>query len=85
MASTQAEPTAPLAPVPVVIEIKVRLQAIAIPEADGTYSIVVPALPGCVSQADNLDEVQAQITDAAEGWLEVAHERAKNGSCLPVQ
>jgi|GEM_PF-709620 len=64
--------------VPITIEVKVKLQALAIPEAEGGYSIVVPALPGCFSQAETLDEVQDQIADAAEGWLAVAHDLAKD-------
>jgi len=63
---------------PITIEVQVKLQAIAIPEADGGYSIVVPALPGCFSQAEALDEAQDQVTDAAEGWLAVAHDQAKD-------
>lgn len=65
-------------PRPITIDLKVRIQAIALLEADGGYSIVVPALPGCVSEADTLEEVQAQITEAAEGWLAVAHDRNKD-------
>src|SRR5215216_1706107 len=43
-------PPAPGDPHPVTIEVSVRLEAIAIPEAGGGYSIVVPALPGCVTE-----------------------------------
>jgi predicted RNase H-like HicB family nuclease len=62
---------------PIVIEVKVRLQAIALPEAAGGYSIVVPALPGCVTEADTIEEAQANVVEAAEGWLDVAHDRNK--------
>ena len=62
---------------PITIELRVRLQALAIPEPDGRYSIVVPALPGCVSEADTIEEAQANGTEAAEGWLEVQHDRLK--------
>ena len=30
-----------------------------------------PALPGCVWEGETLDEVLANIREAAEGWLEV--------------
>jgi predicted RNase H-like HicB family nuclease len=37
----------------------------------------VPALPGCVSEGDTLDEALANIREAAEGWLEVSAERSQ--------
>jgi predicted RNase H-like HicB family nuclease len=43
---------------------------------EGGYWAEVPALPGCVSEGDSLDETLANIKEAAEGWLEVAAERA---------
>jgi predicted RNase H-like HicB family nuclease len=56
------------------VEVKVRLQALAIPEPDGGYSVLVPALPGCVTQADTLEEIQSNLIEAAEGWLATGHE-----------
>ena len=29
----------------------------------------VPALPGCVSQGETMDDLQANIHEAIEGWL----------------
>jgi antitoxin HicB len=63
---------------PVTIEVKVRLQALAVPEAAGGYSILVPALPGCVSQAGTIEEVQANVVEAAEGWLASMHDHNKD-------
>jgi predicted RNase H-like HicB family nuclease len=62
---------------PISVDVRVRLQAIAIPEPAGGYSIVVPALPGCVTEADTIEEVTAHVIEAAEGWLDVAHDRYK--------
>jgi hypothetical protein len=31
---------------PIVVEVKVRIQAIAIQESDGGFSVVIPTLPG---------------------------------------
>ena len=62
---------------PVTIEVRVRLQALAIPEPTGGYSVIVPSLPGCVSQADTLEDAQANAVEAAEGWLSVQHDRYK--------
>ena len=41
------------------------------PEADGGYSIYCPAIPGCVSQGDSLDEALANIKEAIVLCLEV--------------
>lgn len=39
-------------------------------EPDGGYVVSVPALPGCNSQGDTLDEALANIREAAEMYLE---------------
>lgn len=36
----------------------------------GGYTAFVPALPGCVSEGDTFEEVQANIREAAELYLE---------------
>ena len=41
------------------------------PEADGSYSVVCPAIPGCVSQGDSLDRALASIREAILLCLEV--------------
>lgn len=46
-------------------------------EADGGYVVTVPALPGCVSQGDTLDEALANIREAIEGYILVMNEEAK--------
>ena len=35
----------------------------------------VPALPGCVTEGDTMEEVMANLQDAIEGWLDVANSR----------
>ena len=52
------------------------------PEADGGYSVVCPAVPGCVSQGDSLDEALANIREAILLCLEVRKEEAQP---LPVE
>ncbi len=42
---------------------------------EGGYWAEVPALPGCVSQGETVDELRANIREAIEGWLS-----AGNGS-----
>jgi predicted RNase H-like HicB family nuclease len=53
-----------------------KLMALLHPEADGGYSVRIPAMPGCHSQGDTLDEAIANIREAAELWIEVQLERA---------
>lgn len=62
---------------PVVVDLNVRIQALAIREADGRYSIIIPALPGCYSAAETIDEIQANVVEAAEGWLASQHDMRK--------
>ena len=60
---------------PIVVDVTVNLTAIVRPEPDaGGFSASIPALPGCHTQGETLDEVRANLREAAEGWLAVAHE-----------
>jgi predicted RNase H-like HicB family nuclease len=63
---------------PITVEVKVRLQALALPEADGRYSVLVPGLPGCVTMGDSIEEAQANVVDAAEGWLAASYDLNKD-------
>ena len=68
---SHATTTAP----PVFVDVAVNLTAIIRPEPDaGGYSASIPALPGCHTQGETLDEVRANLREAADGWLAVAHE-----------
>jgi hypothetical protein len=51
------------------------IQAIVHPAEEGGYWAEVPALPGCVTQADTLDEIKVRLVEAVEGWLLVDAER----------
>jgi predicted RNase H-like HicB family nuclease len=60
---------------PIVVDIPVDLTAIVRPEPDaGGYSASIPALPGCHTEGETLDEVRVNLREAAEGWLAVAHD-----------
>ncbi len=64
-----------LAPVPTTIDLAVILTAVVRPEPEaGGFSASIPALPGCHTQGETLDEVRTNLREAAEGWLAVAHE-----------
>ena len=50
-------------------------------EEDGGYIVSCPALPGCHSQGDNMDEALENIKEAIVGCLEsLANERTKQQS-----
>ena len=36
---------------------------------EGGYWAEVPALPGCVSQGETIDNVRSNVREAIEGWL----------------
>ncbi len=62
---------------PIAIDVAVVLTALVRPEPEvGGYSASIPALPGCHTQGETLDEVRANLREAAEGWLAVAHDDA---------
>ncbi len=67
-------PSSPATPHPVTVEVRVRLHALAVPEPGGGYSVIVPALPGCVTQGETIEDVHANVVEAAEGWLESQHD-----------
>jgi len=59
------------------VDVAVILTAIVRPEPEvGGYSASIPALPGCHTQGETLDEVRANLREAADGWLAVAHDDA---------
>jgi predicted RNase H-like HicB family nuclease len=70
-------PDAATTPRPITLQLTVTLTALVHPESEaGGYSAEVPALPGCYTQGESLDEVRANLREAAEGWLGAAHDKA---------
>jgi antitoxin HicB len=51
-------------------------------DEDGSYIISVPALPGCMSGGDTIEEAIEMIDDAMQGWLAVARH---GGYAIPAQ
>jgi len=45
---------------------------VLVPAEEGGYTVVVRALPGCVSEGDTEEEALENIRDAIAGWLAVA-------------
>lgn len=46
-----------------------KLKAIIHEAEEGGYWAEVPALPGCVTQGETKEEIEANIHEAIEGWL----------------
>ncbi len=44
------------------------------PSDEGGYTVHVPALPGCISEGDTLDEARKNIREAIDLYLEFADE-----------
>jgi predicted RNase H-like HicB family nuclease len=53
------------------------LRVLIHPAEEGGYWAEVPALRGCRTQGETLDEVRANLREAIGGWLEVAGDRAR--------
>ncbi len=53
-----------------------KIKAIIHPAEEGGYWAEVPALPGCITEGETIEEVIANLKDAIEGWLEVANSRS---------
>lgn len=47
------------------------LKAIIHDAEEGGFWAEVPALPGCVTQGETIDEIHANLREAVEGWLNV--------------
>lgn len=59
----------------ITIPLAVTLTVVAIRDPNGGYSIAVPALPGCLSEAESSGEIASNIREAAEGWLAAMHKK----------
>jgi predicted RNase H-like HicB family nuclease len=53
------------------------LRALIHSAEEGGYWAEVPALPGCVSQGETVDELRINIREAIEGWLLAANDAKK--------
>lgn len=51
-------------------------------EETGSYTVVVPLLPGCISQGDTIPEALENIREAIEGYIE---DLKKHGEPVPVE
>ncbi|MGB7993508.1 type II toxin-antitoxin system HicB family antitoxin [Methanoregula sp.] len=51
-------------------------------DADGSYTVTVPSLKGCISQGDNWDEALKNIEEAIAGYSETLRILKKPVPCL---
>jgi predicted RNase H-like HicB family nuclease len=51
-----------------------KIKAIVHQAEEGGYWAEVPALPGCITEGDTMEELENNLKDAIEGWLEVAND-----------
>jgi predicted RNase H-like HicB family nuclease len=51
-----------------------KLQIILEPSDEGGYKVYVPALLGCISEGDNIDEALENIQEAIKLYLEPVEE-----------
>ena len=54
-------------------------------DEDGVYIASIPELPGCHTQARNLDELTSRIKEAAELCLEVADGETEKREFVGIQ
>ena len=59
-----------------------KFTVVLLPEEGDVYSVVCPALPGCVSQGDGLEGALANIQEAIAGILKL---RRDKGLPLPTE
>jgi predicted RNase H-like HicB family nuclease len=52
------------------------------PEDEG-YTVMIPDLPGCLSQGESLEEAIESINEARELWIETVYQSAKKEIPLP--
>ena len=50
-----------------------KLKAIVHKADEGGFCAEVPALPGCVTQAETLDELERNLQEAITGWLQAGN------------
>lgn len=53
------------------------------PEDDGGYTVIIPDLPGCMSQGETLEETLENINEARELWIETVYSSGKKPIPLP--
>jgi predicted RNase H-like HicB family nuclease len=61
-----------------------KIKAIIHSAEEGGYWAEVPALPGCITEGDTMEELMSNLQDAIQGWLEVANESKSTDSTAQI-
>ncbi len=54
----------------------VPIRALIRREVDGGYSAEVPALPGCITEGESLDDLRRNLHEAVAAWMLASHDLA---------
>jgi predicted RNase H-like HicB family nuclease len=69
--------TAAMARKEIVTTRRYTFTAIFEPAEEGGYTVHFPALPGCITEGDTLEEARAMAADALELYLEVLRQEGR--------
>ena len=58
-------------------EVRLKIKVVVHEAAEGGYWAEVPAIPGCATQGETLDELMKNVHEAVEGCLSVEVEEPK--------
>lgn len=68
-----------------------KLNGVFEPQKEGGFTAYIPALPGCISEGETLEEAKRNLQDALEGYLLVANRRSlqiakrKHAKAVPLK
>ena len=57
--------------------LSLQYTCVARAQREGGYAITFPDLPGCLSQADNLQQLPHMAAEAQRGWIETEYEEGR--------
>ena len=63
----------------------IQINYIIHPDPNGGYWAEVPDIPGCVTEADTLEELEKMVRDAAEGCLFAYLEQMRKKTTPPKE
>jgi antitoxin HicB len=59
-----------------------RYKILIRPETDGTYTVIVPSLPGCLTFGDTIEEALEKAKEAIDVYIESLISRGKE---IPIE
>lgn len=67
------------------MEVTMVLKIVLEPSEEGGYTAVVPALPGCISEGETIEDAMRNIREAIELYLEPPDESEIEGKGVLVR